>query len=101
VRGELEQLISVAEKSFASGVRVAIATPPYQALRKLTQYVRTNLSVRDWSVTEISPDENGCRVAANGPSVQVVFRITPQFSADMLEECSAIVGQQAVFILPG
>ena len=101
LRGEVEQLIGLAQKRFASGARVAVAAPPYDVMRKLTQYVRTSLTGDGWSVTEITADANGCRAAAGGPPTQVVFWITPQFSADTLQECSSIVEKQSVFIIPG
>jgi hypothetical protein len=101
LRGELEQLISLVRRQFVSGARVAVAAPPYDVTRRLTQYVKTSLVGSSWSVTEITADTNGCRAAAAGPSTQVVFWIAPQLSADTLQECSSILDKQAVFMVPG
>jgi hypothetical protein len=100
LRGELEELITLAQKQFVSGARVSVAASLSGLTRKLTQYVSTNLTGAGWSVSEITADENGCRAAASPPT-QVVFWIAPQFSADALQECSFIVGKQAVFMVPG
>jgi len=101
LHGELEQLIGVAEKQFDSGRRAVVAAAPYDVTRKLTQYLRTSLIGGGWSVSEITADTNGCRAAAADPPTKVVFWITPEFSPDTLQECSSIVGKQAVFFLPG
>jgi len=101
LRGELEQLIGLAHKQFASGARVVVAEAPYDVIRKLTQYVRTSLTGGGWSVSEVTADTNGCREAAAGPPTQIVVWITPQLSADTLQECSSIVGKQAMFFVPG
>jgi hypothetical protein len=59
------------------------------------------LTGRGWSVSQITADTDGCRGVAAGPHAQIVFWITPDFSADTLQECSSIVGKQAVFFVPG
>jgi ABC-type branched-subunit amino acid transport system substrate-binding protein len=99
--GELDQMIGLARKQFASGARAVVAAPEHDLRRRLTQHVGTSLIAEGWSISEITADANGCREAAAGPSTQVVFWVAPQFLADRLQECSAMIGKQALFFVPG
>jgi ABC-type branched-subunit amino acid transport system substrate-binding protein len=101
LRGELEELIGLAQKQFPSGARLVVAAAPYDVTRKLSQYVKASFFGARWSVSEVTADANGCRSAAGNPLTQVVFWITPQFSADTLQECSSILSKQAMFFVPG
>ena len=101
LRGEIEELLNLAQKQFPGGTHVAIAASSYDITRKLGEYIKSNLSSPGWIVSTISPDSVGCRSATGDSPPQIVFWLSPQFSPEALRECSDVFGQRTIFFIPG